>query len=344
MRKPEYLSPSALKTFEDKPDEYFIRYLADTRTPRMPQTQPMAAGSACDAMIKSHLHGVLFGKNHKDAAKYEKKALFEAEVESQNRDWAWPVGEFLFECYQESGALADLMIELQDSIDEPRFEFDLKGEIKGTRECAYKNISGVVLMGKPDLRFINSKGAHVILDWKVNGYCGNSNTSPKPGYVMLRDKSEGFWMRKGMHKNAFVQPVHGMAINTACNLETIDPDWALQLSTYGWLLGEAVGAEIITGIEQFSCNGAKKDLMGRPAIRIASHRLRVSEEFQHAAFDKYAYLWSILQDINTDRFYFFRDLSFEESKLKCETLQAQCLAIMDPETPSDVRWALTGGQ
>lgn len=338
-RKPEYISPSAYKLYLEDQPEYFRRYLAEKRPPKFPQTEPMAAGSAFDAYVKAHLHGTLFGKGHKDSSKYELDAIFCAEVEAHNRDWAKPVGQYIFEAYQESGALADLMLELQQSIDEPRFEFDLKGEVRGSREPAEGMIQGVTLMGKPDLRFINAEGAHVIYDWKVNGYCGRYNTSPKPGYVQLRDGSKGFWERLGQHKNAFVQQYRGMMINTGDYLERIDSDWARQLATYGWLLGEQVGAEIITGIDQIACNGANPDLEGRPRLRIASHRMRVSQDFQYQALAGYQYLWSIIQDIGTDKFYFFRDLSFEESKLKCDSIEREVDALTDPETPSDVKWA-----
>lgn len=338
-RKPEYLSPSAYKCYVEDPVEYFRRYLATTRPPKFPQTQPMAAGSAFDSFVKSYLHGALFGKGHKDTARYELDAIFCAEVESHNRTWAKPVGKYLFAAYQESGALADLMLELQASIDEPRFEFDLKGEVRGTREPVEGVVQGVILMGKPDLRFINSEGAHVIYDWKVNGYCSYSNTSPKPGYVQLRDGTKGFWERLGQHKNAFVQNYRGMMVNTGDYLERIEEDWARQLATYGWLLGEQVGAEIITGIDQIACNGDRPDLEGRPRLRIASHRMRVSQDFQYRALDGYQYLWGILSDIGTDKFYFFRDMSFEESKLKCDSIERETETLADPETPSDIRWA-----
>ena len=343
MRKPEYISPSAVKLYYDDPTEYYRRYLAENRPPKFPQTLPMACGSAFDAYVKSHLHDVIFGKNHKDAAKYELKALFEAQVEPAQRTNAWDIGKHIFDAYVESGALADLMIELQGAVDDPRFEFDLKGEVKGSREASQSQVQGVILMGKPDLRFINAEGAHVIYDWKVNGYCGKSNTSPKPGYVQLR-AHDGFWQRMGAHKNALPQMYKGMWINVATFLENIDEDWATQLATYGWLLGEPVGAEIIVGIDQIACNGAKVDLLGRPNLRIANHRMRVSEDFQYKALARYQFLWGIIQSIGTKDFYFFRDLSHEDSKLKCEMLENEIKAMSDPNTPSDVAWALNAAR
>lgn len=336
MRHPEYLSPSSLDCFEETPDEYYMRYLSDTKVPKIPQTQPMSVGSAFDAHIKSHIHLKLFGPNHKDAPKFELTTLFEAQVEMHNRDWAWENGKYVFEQYLQSGALADLMIELQQAAEDPRFEFDVKGEVEGYREGVTKAMKGLILMGKPDIRFVNSSGAHCIFDWKVNGYCGNSNTSPKPGYVQCREQSGDYWMRKGAHKNAFVQTIRGMQINSTCYLEDVDPKWATQNATYGWLLGEAVGAEIIAGIDQIVCNGGRRNAFDRPALRVASHRTRVSERFQFDVLARYQNLWGI---INSEPFYFFRSLSFEESKAKCEVLDKMAASLAS-NGDSDADWAM----
>lgn len=61
MRKPDYISPTALKLYRDNRDEYYLRYLADTKSPRDGQTQPMSIGSAFDAYVKSDIHTKLFG-------------------------------------------------------------------------------------------------------------------------------------------------------------------------------------------------------------------------------------------------------------------------------------------
>lgn len=319
MRKPEYISPSALFVFEKSPEQYYIQYLCDTRTPRMPQNNAMAAGSAFDAYVKSYLHDVIY---HNNDPKYQLQNLFEAQVEPQCRTEAWGVGAYLFDEYKRSGALSDLMLELNSAVDEPRFEFDLKGTIEHSREGVTGGKMGVVLMGKPDLRIINAEGAHVIYDWKVNGYYSNWNISPKPGYVQLRQNG----IRKGAHKDCYLKNVNGIQINSSSYLEDIDMDWATQLSTYGWLLGEPVGAEVIVGIEQLCCKKTER----RPEIRVASHRTRVRQKTQYDIIARYQNLWSIL---NTEPFYFFRDMSFEESKLKCQMLDRSAGLIVKDNDP-----------
>lgn len=338
MRRPLFISPSALSTFEKDRQEYFMRYLSDVRPPSMPQTEPMSAGSAFDAYAKSYIHSKLFGKGHRDAPKYDLDTIFESQVESRNRDFARKAGAYCFERYQNSGALADLMLELNKSVDEPRFEFEVKGVIQGNRESVTGIHGGVPLLGRPDIRFVNSEGAHVILDWKLNGFCGKYNLSPMPGYVMLREDCGGVsnWYRKGQHKDCVLIRHRGMEINAGSYLEQHDESWASQLATYGWLLGEEVGIEIIVGIDQIVCNGKERDGNGFPRLRVASHRSRISSKFQYDLLTRYEKLWAILSKPD-DQMHFFEELSFEESQRQCANLNSRTNMMIDGE--SDESWA-----
>jgi len=153
MRQPKYLSPSSLACFYNDRTAYYLRYLADNRPPREKQTKPMAVGSAFDAYVKAHLEKCLFGKEL-----FEE--LFESQVEEHNRDWAREAGKHVFDAYRVSGALKDLLIELQQSKEPPVFEGTINEEV-----------NGVPLLGKPDVFFINKYDAHIIFDWKVNRQC-----------------------------------------------------------------------------------------------------------------------------------------------------------------------------
>ena len=55
MREIKYLSPSSISTFFDDRTEFYLKYCAENRPPRMKQTQPMSVGSAFDAFVKNHL-------------------------------------------------------------------------------------------------------------------------------------------------------------------------------------------------------------------------------------------------------------------------------------------------
>jgi hypothetical protein len=302
----------------------------------------MSVGSAFDAYVKHNLHVGLFGTNHKDSAKFDRVTLFDAQVEPQNRDWARAAGEYVFKCYKDCGALADLMLELNKSVSDPRFEMAIEGVVEGVREGINANKGGVPLLGKPDLYFINEEGARCIIDWKVNGFCSNYATSPMAGYIKIRDAfsySECKPSRGGeMHKDCIPRRFHGMEINGAAHLETLNESWAAQLATYTWLLGEPVGREVICGVDQIVAK-PRGATSGYPFLRVATHRELIGEHFQYKILNDYQNLWNIL---TAKDFYFFQNMSFEDSKAKCELLDTQAVNLYGPaaDLTSDEQWLM----
>jgi len=300
MRKVEYLSPTSISQFETDRREFYLRYLAENRPPKIPQNRPMSIGSAFDAYLKSYLSGALFGKVRPG---YELKEIFEAQVEPQNRDWAWENGKYVFDAYKASGAIAELMLELATAVHEPRMEFTVKDTI---------TLCGVpiTLLGKPDLYFVSKGGNHNVWDFKVNGYCGSGTTSPKAGYVMVR----GTWGRGNgsPHGETMLMNIGGINVNIATPMEVIDNDWANQLAIYGWILGESVGSGFISGIEQLVF---KAVYGGKPSIRVASFRNRISEEYQKGLAFRIATIAGILESGHI-----FSDVSRAESDAICKML------------------------
>ena len=330
MRKVEYLSPTAISTWLKDKKEFYLAYLCETRIPRFHQTQPMSIGSSFDAYVKSFLHERLFGKD-KDS-RFNLVTLFEAQVEAHNRDWAWEHGKYVFDCYQRSGALADLLLELESSIGTPRFEIEVRGVVNGHREGVTRQMDGVTFLGKPDVFYINKHGCHVILDFKVNGYCSRYNISPKPGYLRLRGAQI-----TGPHKDCIPMAWNGTMINMGRFLEDIDQDWARQLAIYGWLVGLEVGEECVVAIDQIVC---KPTGMAYPTIRIAEHRLRTKPDFQ---WQTYALAQEVWETVHSD--HIFRDLPLPDSKSQCELLDAQALSLKNPETEEDAIFnKMTRGQ
>ena len=317
MRIPKYLSPSSLNRWESDQEEFYLQYLADKRPPRMPQTQPMSVGSSFDAYIKSFFHKELFGSVAADS-RFEFNTIFEDQVEPHNRDWALVAGKHAFDSYKTSGALFDLLKQLKEAQGEPRFEFTIEMQIKQ-----------VNLLGKPDVFFIHKEGKPVILDFKVNGYCGNYSTSPKPGYLKIRDGwlTAAWSSSKGansMHKNAQPFMLEGMEINIGSFLEDVDKTWATQLATYGWLCGAEVGSEFICALDQLVCKPSPVSTF--PKIRVAEHRCLISKEFQLKVISRYSELWEIVHSNHI-----FRHLSFEESAARCEMLNLQHAAFGDDD-------------
>ena len=312
MRTPEYLSPSSLKTFEKNKDEFYLKYLADKKPPRLGQTAPMAVGSSFDAYVKSYLHHSLYG-NYGSGDAYKFEVIFEKQVEPHARTLALADGKIVFDAYKRSGALADLMLDLNAAIGKPRFEFDIKGFVK-------TKVGDVPMLGKPDIFFISSEGARVIPDWKVNGFYSNSNTSPKKGYIKIRDGWDSS-VAKASNNNHMAYkdtyPVRrlGIMMNTGIDFEEVDAEWADQICVYGWLLGEEVGStNLIAGIEQIVGNP--------PKLRIASHRATPSAAWQYNLLDRIERTWRAIKSGH-----YFEELTLEESQQRCQDLEDQAAAL-----------------
>lgn len=276
MRQPTYLSPTQLRIWEADRDDYYLRYLASLKLPNPPQTQPMSVGSAFDAYVKSFIYGKLIRGGD---ARYEFEVLFEAQVEPHNRDWSREAGKVAFDAYKYSGALSDLMVELQLATTAIQMEFDVRA-----------TVGGVPLMGKPDCYFVSAEGARCIYDFKVNGYCGKSAISPAKGYVKVRDgwAGEPRSRNSGAHPKAHLENFKGITINAAETMESVNSEWADQLLIYAWSLGEEPGSEnLVVGIEQLCGQGASPQ-----RLRIASHRLRVGYDYQLGLLQRIKHAWA----------------------------------------------------
>lgn len=319
MREVKYLSPSSIRKFYDNRSEFYLSYLTEERPPKMSQTQPMSVGSAFDAFIKNHLAEKLVG-SVEDRFKLE--TILESQVEEPNRTWAPDKGAFIFEQYKALGALADLMLELEKALDVPRMEFKVEGRV------AHESVvGGIPLLGKPDLHFMLRSQRHCVYDFKVNGFCGKSATSPKAGYMKCRGGSRD---SGGPHKNAVLMDIDGITVNIADYLESFAEDWAEQLAIYAWLLGEPVGGDFIVGIEQIVSQGAKTAVDGLPRLRVASHRSRISKPFQEGLFKKIARCWEIIESG-----WIFDDLTREQSDQRCRELDQYHKAFATGEAAKD---------
>ena len=150
MRNREYISPSGISLWKKEgPESFYVKYLADTKLENEPQTRPMSIGSAFDAYCKSYLYEKIYGVSHNTQFDFE--SIFETQVESCNRDWARVHGKKCFDDYTKSGALYDLLHELSQASDNPRFEFSVQGGVKS----AHVDASGLVLLGKHDCYLSN---------------------------------------------------------------------------------------------------------------------------------------------------------------------------------------------
>lgn len=301
MRTIAYLSPTSISKFRESTLEFYRLYLADIRAPRLAQTEPMAAGSAFDAKVKSELVRRIFGGG--DLGRFDFHTMFCKQVEPAQRDFGIGAADAIFRAYESSGALAELLSAIDSGVVAPRFEFTSTSSVE---DGVLGDFDGVPLLGKPDLAFCDSAGVGVILDWKVNGYCSRSPTSPKPGYWRLRDK-------RGVRAHPDFRPSvgAGLVYNTGRPLELVDLTWAQQLAIYGWLARYPVAGHFTTWIEQI-CNGTPAPW---PDLRIASHRCVISEAWQRSLHAEIVGIWGVISSG-----WIFRDLSEDESRARCAKL------------------------
>lgn len=292
---PNYLSPTSIDKAYNDHEEFFNNYVTTQQQPRLPQTYQMMFGSAFDAFAKSFLVEKVLGKVPKE---FQLDNIVKSQCEEQfwnkgtanykEEHDAYYWGEYLFNAYKTSGALSDLLIELQEAAS-VNFEFTVTNEVR-----VRQHESGVILLGKPDVYFKTKAGNQVIVDWKCNGIYSKNPTSPKPQYMRSRDGWVGNQSRSHMTRHKDVLPLlhKGMTINGASSFETIDATWAAQLATYGWLMGEPVGSDFIVGIDQLTGAPNKPK---EPLIRVSSHRAIISAKWQEEFFIKAKELWDKLQ-------------------------------------------------
>jgi hypothetical protein len=316
MRKLEYLSPSSIATWTKDKAGFYLRYLSDNPLPKEPQNHHMVVGSSFDAFVKNFLHTKLFGEG--TDPKFDLVTLFNDQVENESlRRMAWDAGIHLFENYKRLGALDNLLVQLGKTIGKPRFEMD----VRGSASCGRLGVhQGIPIRVKPDLFFVNEFDAHVILDWKVNGFWTASGATPLKGYVRLREDGK---FPQG-HAEAVVKEHKGIFINTKLNIENQNEDWARQLFWYSVMCGEEVGADFIAMIHQLVCKPGP--LPEKPRVRVAEHACFISREFQDKCFREAADLW---EAVSSD--WIFRDVSKEESQARCALLDQRAATIADDD-------------
>ncbi len=309
MRIPTYLSFSAMALFEKDPAEFFLKYLSETRPGKLPQTDAMSVGSAFDAYVKACLHSAIFGPSADP--EYEFGALFESQVEPHNRDFALAAGKHAFKAYKLTGAYDELLTLLKESIEPPRFEARLIGDI-----------GGVPFLGKPDCRFVLDRGQgriSIVLDWKVRQYCSQYAASPSKGYMLCRDGYSGKQSRSHNkeHKLYMAYDFRGLTINRGY-MENCNAEYADQCILYAWLLGEPIGGNTVVFIDELCA----KPTGDKPLLRVANHRARVRKEHQERLLQRVKTCWNAVVSGHV-----FLDMSREDSDARIETLKDMAVGL-----------------
>lgn len=307
MRKPTYLSPTSMSKWNKDPNDYYLKYLSDVEAPKDIQTRAMAVGSAFDAYVKSFLYEHLFGSPSapgNDPA-FGRDAIFEAQVQKHNWDFARIAGEHCLNSYRYLGALDALMIMLGRSKGKPQFELDIRGPVSHGKNGVVRTVPFRV---KPDLLMTNEHGAKVVLDWKVNGYCSMAGVSPSPGFVRGRRSGKLVWT----HDDAILATFKNIDISTR-GLEETNEEWAAQVAVGAWVGGNPVGSDFVGIIHQLACRPSND--INKPLITIAEHAGFVTPEHQEKIHGAAVAMW---EAINSE--HVFRHVSLEDSKALCDLL------------------------
>jgi len=276
-RVPTYLSPTSIDQYFKARRTFVLNRLCTNRPPKFPQTAPMAAGSAFDAYVKNYIVESLYGKGSSYADKFDLEKVLRSQVEPQNLDWGREHGMWILSEYKRVGALANLMKELAEAEDDPRFELTVQGDI-----TFHGQLGAIPLLGKPDCCFKHRSGKHVVFDWKVNGYCAKKMASAKGGWLRTMDT---LGKQIAPKKNIIMQTYEGILYNAGARLSK---DWELQVVIYGWLLGVPFGEPFFIGIEQLLGQGTMQPL------KCASHRHIVLNDSQKEIADKVMEVWAMV--------------------------------------------------
>jgi hypothetical protein len=274
-----YISPSSLRQYETDKREFYLRYLCETPPPREPQTKPMAIGSAFDARIKALLEHRLLGRAEMERAEF----YLAAQVEEYNLSWARMHSLILLDAYIASGALGDLMIELENATEPPHLEMEVRGDVLFSGMNVF-----VPMLGRPDMWYKTKEQSDgstplVVLDWKVNGFCSARAPSPMRGYTRCRTIGGA----SKMHPDTVIHRQSGVDVNVAHHFESIDTSWADQLGIYDLLLSGS--GRSISGIDQLLGSGT--------SLRVATYRGRVGSEYHRGISQRVVNMWQSVQTL-----------------------------------------------
>lgn len=269
VRKPTYLSPSALLELERDPYTFYLHRCAPDgcAPPKSPQELGQAVGTAFDALVKRALADVVGCE-----CPSEEELL--ANIENPElRAPALGKAVELMKAYKASGAFSAL-------VDEGLKEVNLTPptiHVPGTRlNLLGREVGGVPIMGYPDALIVKEDGQRVVLDWKTS-----SGGSPAQGWRKKYDTSDPM---------ARFTPPHGKA---DLPFDEVHPDWSVQLATYSWLLRPGVGhgqhfAPLHVAIDQVVYGGAE--------IRCYAFRGVISTAFQDKLRERYQEAWAMIQE------------------------------------------------
>lgn len=281
----DYISPTSLKLFLSDPVAFYMQYVLKCKREAFPaeMQRAMDVGTVFDSLCKRTIADAYGVRCADTAAKITDDAV-------RRR------GEYLYKIYCDTGAMADLMLELKAPAFDIKLEFDIQG---GSIE---RNGTVVPLRGIPDLSFRSADGRSIVGDFKTRGAFAENRISPTKGYRKYRP-----WPATpsaSRYKEYFATVIDGIECNLSIGFADANRDWAIASVFYYALLGEDTGRPLVGFVEEVTPWG------------VSSLRLPISKEFQTWVWDSVFDLWERLTSG-----WFFKDKTWEESCAICESLE-----------------------
>lgn len=321
MQLPKYLSPSQASLFFSDREEYYLRYLAANRLPRLPQTEAMALGGAFDSHLKRALAKRYLSPSDArllEGGEYDLSCMLDHAIEPHlDRAKLTQLGRLLFDGYISSGAWERLLRDM-DNMDAGTLCME---------QAVYYTCpeTGLCIMGKPDIAFKRGGVGHVY-DAKVNGFYSKAGASPIKNHIW--NSYDGF-----AHLDAVVQR-HACGTLVDVTSHFVE-DYVRQISTYSWALFGR-DSYVIGGIEQLACKvvspRARKVptcVVGGVGVTYCSTRAVIGDVVMSRLYEEYLFMWQCL----TSGYIFDGVVSSRaESDDLCVVLEGRANAVIeDPE-------------
>ena len=254
----KYLSPSSLKVLETQPETFYLTRLADDKSHRDPQSIQAGVGSAFDARIRAELvkRGLV-----KSEFNFDEEVS--KQVEPRNMEEALRVSKAMSDFYFKTA-----LISLKWSSLGRDASFTLKW--KGAEVPIFCRLDSEVILT------VEGEDILVPFDWKSTGYASASGGSPKQGYAVIWNDVLPNASHKGYYKDI--------------PWENIASDWATQVCTYWFALGNMPGERDGYAIVD--------QLIIRPTgSRVARYLGRLTQSWQRSVADRFVSAWQSIPKI-----------------------------------------------
>lgn len=232
-----YISPSSFMAWENCNYFHYLRKLSGIKFPPWTQTKNAAFGTVFDVVVKS---AVSTKKNWP----YDRKKAWGGLAITTGMAQLIPDAIAAAKIYNQTGL--GLKVTSVDPVIEPMLHNDI-----------------------PIFGYLDAIRSGIPFDWKTTGYSTNYQASPKPGYRICHNLSNGtIW--KHEHKK------YGMY------LEEIDIGWATQALFYSWMIGNETPGMIVHQL-----------VIGPKRMLLAEYAAKVGPEFIQQTEEKLAQMWEM---------------------------------------------------